>query len=245
MMGRNYVAILKLLDYNFTAWSQAEPELGGRYPTVLWAPGETVADVYELPLDRQTPAGLYQIEFSVLYDYLAGVFYFLPVNPPTGAAPLEHLYLGPIRVLDPAETAPPTHPQSARLGDQIELLGYDLVAEEFRAGQPLQLALHWRAISQPALDYTVFAQLISPEGLVRAQQDNQPQEGRYPTTAWSLQAKVVDRYTLTLAEGAPPGPYRLVVGMYDLATGQRLAAFDEAGRRWPDDAIELATVEIE
>jgi hypothetical protein len=33
--------------------------------------------------------------------------------------------------------------------------------------------------------------------------------------------------------------------MYDLATGQRLAAVDEAGHRWPDDAIVLATIEVD
>jgi hypothetical protein len=112
-------------------------------------------------------------------------------------------------------------------------------------GQPVELVLHWQALKPPALDYTVFVQLIGPDGLVKAQQDNQPQAGRYPTTSWELHAKVVDRYTLTPEQALPPGEYRLMVGMYDLVTGRRLAAFDEDGKRWADDAVILATLSFD
>jgi hypothetical protein len=79
---------------------------------------------------------------------------------------------------------------------------------------------------------------------VWAQQDNQPQGGRYPTSAWALQDKVIDRYELALREGTPPGEYRLLIGMYDLATGQRLPAISENGERLPNDAIPLTSFTI-
>jgi hypothetical protein len=34
---------------------------------------------------------------------------------------------------------------------------------------------------------------------------------------------VVDRHQFDLAPGAPPGPYRLAVGLYRLDTGERVA----------------------
>jgi hypothetical protein len=131
------------------------------------------------------------------------------------------------------------------LGSQIQLSGYDLSSEQLVVNEPLHLTLYWQAINQPRTDYTVFTQLIGPDGLVWGQQDNQPQGGRYPTTAWAVQDRVVDRYELTLREGAPPGQYRLLVGMYDLATGQRLTAIGEGGTRLPDDAILLTTLTVE
>ena len=91
----------------------------------------------------------------------------------------------------------------------------------------------------------MFTQLIGPDGLVWGQQDNQPQAGRYPTTSWNLRDKVVDRYDLELREGAPVGEYRLIVGMYDLKTGQRLAAVDKEGNHLADDAIMLTTINVE
>ncbi len=75
------------------------------------------------------------------------------------------------------------------------------------------------------------------------QWDNPPQAGRYPTTAWSESDTVVDRYRLALRAGALPGNYRLLVGMYDPNTGQRLPVTID-GRSQPDNAIELTTLEL-
>ena len=138
------------------------------------------------------------------------------------------------------------------LGKEIRLLGYDLSCPEnmasadcLNSNEKLHLALHWQPIGHPMADYTVFTQLIGPDGLVWGQQDNQPQAGRYPTTSWDLRDKVVDRYDLELRKGAPVGEYRLIVGMYDLKTGQRLAAVDKEGNHLADDAIMLTSINVE
>jgi hypothetical protein len=34
-----------------------------------------------------------------------------------------------------------------------------------------------------------------------------------------------------------PGEYQLFIGLYDAATGERLAAFSTDGQRQPDDAV--------
>jgi hypothetical protein len=227
-----------------TTWGQSDQVLGSHYPNVLWAPGETVNETYALPINHQTPAGLYTIEFGV-YDYVLGTFQFLPANTATSPEPVEHLYLGQVRVMDPARTRPPAHSLVVELGNQIQLLGFDLSSRQLADNELLSLTLHWQATKPTTTDYTAFTQLIGPDGMVWAQQDNQPQGGRYPTTAWALQDRVVDRYQLRLREGAPPGPYRLLVGMYDLSTGERLMAIGTDGARLPDDAIPLETVTLE
>jgi hypothetical protein len=48
-----------------------------------------------------------------------------------------------------------------------------------------------------------------------AQLDSWPQAGLRPTTTWAVGELVVDRRALLLPEDAPPGPYHLLIGMYD------------------------------
>jgi len=153
--------------------------------------------------------------------------------------------LGQVRIMDPARTRPPMVSNVVTLNDEIQLLGYDLEDAQITPESSLSFALHWQAIKQPKSNYSVFTQLIGPDGQVWAQQDNQPQGGRYPTSAWMPQDRIVDRYELRLREGAPSGAYRLLVGMYDLTTGRRLTAIDQNGIRLPDDAILLTTLTVE
>jgi hypothetical protein len=70
--------------------------------------------------------------------------------------------------------------------------------------------------------YTVFVQLLNPAGQVVAQVDQQPLAGTAPTTTWLPGEIITDPYTLALSAEVSPGVYRLIAGMYNAATGQRL-----------------------
>lgn len=239
-MSRLYTGSFHLLDNTVTMWSQADHALGGDYPTVLWAPGEIVADVYYVPIHEYVPPGQYRLKFS-LYEQTPQGFAFL--TTPTDAGPTQDIIIGQVRILDPARQHPPAVPLQVTLGDAIQLLGYEVSSSALSTDAPLSVGLHWQAIAPPSRDYTVFTQLLGPDGRVWGQQDNQPQGGSYPTSAWAVRDTVVDRYALTLAPDAPRGPYQLLVGMYDLSTGQRLPAVGAEGQRWPADAIILATLD--
>ena len=243
-MNLRYIATLHLLDGNQASWGQTDKPLGSHYPNLLWAPGEFVDEVYPLTIDRHTPAGLYMIEFGV-YEYNLGQFDFLPIVLPDVLEPARHLYFGPIRVLDPDRARLPSVSVDMRVGEQFHLLGYDWPGRQVRRQQQLSLALYWEALSPPQADYTVFTQLVGPDGGVWAQHDNQPQGGRYPTSAWEVHDRVVDRYELNLPAEAPVGEYRLLIGMYDLASGQRLEAVSGDGSRWQNDAIVLEIFQVE
>jgi hypothetical protein len=56
---------------------------------------------------------------------------------------------------------------------------------------------------------------------VAAQRDTRPCDGECPTDTWAPGEIVVDRYQLDLAPDAPPGPYRLAMGLYLLDNGER------------------------
>ena len=76
----------------------------------------------------------------------------------------------------------------------------------------LQIALDWRADRQPEANYTVFVQLLGADGQVKAQSDRWPGDGLYPTAALKAGQTVTDQVALAL--NAPPGDYRLIVGLY-------------------------------
>jgi len=245
-MPHNYNLAVHVLDGTRTSRRLADQPLGDSYPTTLWAPGEYVQDQQVLKGSAADLApGLYTLELRV-YAYVLGSYQSLPATDLDAQQALEGaLRLGQIRISDPAEAQPPSHRLVVRLGQHIQLLGYDLPRTSVRAGESLALALHWQALSTPPSDYTVFTQLIGPDGRVWGQQDNPPQGGRYPTSAWSAGDKVVDRYLIPVRPDAPAGLYHLWVGMYTLSTGARLPALDEQGQRLADDAIVLAEVRVE
>jgi hypothetical protein len=97
-------------------------------------------------------------------------------------------------------------------------------------GQPLRLSLIWSADGPTTSPYVSFVQLLGPArpdgGRVWAQHDGEPLGGSYPTTAWREGETVVDRISLLIPASLPSGQYDLVTGLYDRATGERVAVGD-------------------
>jgi hypothetical protein len=132
--------------------------------------------------------------------------------------------------------------QSATFGDALELLGYRLETPQAAPGDQTRLTLYWHTRQRVTTGYTVFVHLLDEAGEMRGQHDSQPVNGAYPTTLWSPDKVIVDRYDVPVNEDAPPGQYHLAVGLYDLATLQRLPAFDSTGRRLDGDRLLFETL---
>jgi 4-amino-4-deoxy-L-arabinose transferase-like glycosyltransferase len=113
----------------------------------------------------------------------------------------------------PAQAA---HARAADFGPGIRLYGYDQRGQA-RAGQPLQLTLVWGASAPPPKDYWLFAHLVGPGDRTYAQVDLP-----YPTSRWAPGQFVSTDLPIPLPGDAPTGGYRLLLGLYDQATGQRL-----------------------
>jgi hypothetical protein len=60
-----------------------------------------------------------------------------------------------------------------------------------------------------------------------------------PSTDWPVNAPVADAHGIFIEPGTPPGQYRLIVGLYNSETGQRLPVGESR-----DDTIELAEINI-
>ena len=121
-------------------------------------------------------------------------------------------------------------PVHASLGGQAELVGYALSPAAVRPGETLRLTLFWQARQWIAQDYTVFVHLLDSQGKLWGQHDGPPQDGALPTSAWNTGELLRDEHILTVDAQAPPGDYRLAIGLYDPATLQRLPVFDAQGR---------------
>jgi len=101
------------------------------------------------------------------------------------------------------------------------------------------MAPNWESVAVLAHDYTVFLHLEHPTDRAVAVGDGPPRAGHYPTSLWQPGAIVEDRHYLVALPDDYPTELRLRVGLYDLATGQRLPARDAQGQVWPDGAVDL------
>ena len=74
--------------------------------------------------------------------------------------------------------------------------------------------------------------------------DSEPQGGGLPTDRWTVGQIVQDNYALVVAGDAAPGPHLLEVGMYLLATLERLPVRDPDTGAALGDRVMLGTVEV-
>ncbi len=113
------------------------------------------------------------------------------------------------------------HGQTAHFAGLADLIGYDLATESIATGRPLNLTLYWRAANIEPLNtaYTVFTQLIAPDGHLVAQHDAPPNP---PTPAWVPGQIVTDTHALTVVDTTYRGPATLIVGWYNSASVVRV-----------------------
>jgi len=139
---------------------------------------------------------------------------------------IDQIQLGLFYVsLDGTDPRQPDIPLSVNFAASIELVGvtttpYSLLPTPYSS---FPVTLHWQALHPTDKPYTIFLQLLNEQGEVVAGWDQQPFDGLYPTNLWSPGETIADTIQLPLPEnGLPSGTYRLITGLYDFDTGQRL-----------------------
>jgi hypothetical protein len=132
--------------------------------------------------------------------------------------------------LSAAERQEIPNPITAIWKGKVRLLGYELDDSGVQRGTRLWAALYWEALDTMEDDYSVFAHLVDARGVIIAQCDTYPGSGNDPTSGWTPGEAIRDRYpldvpTVVLAQA----PFRVRVGLYDAATGQRVPAVGSDG----------------
>jgi hypothetical protein len=223
----DYTAFAHLVDDRGNGWTGDDhAPFDGLYPTSTWGAGEMVRDSFSLTVPLDAPPGLYDLQVGW---YRPSTQERLPVEGGTSlrvaVVPVDWQGTGPQAMT----------PLVAHFGDAITLEGYDWEAQQ----ETLRLTLRWSTAARLDTDYAVFAHLVDPQGdRVAAQGDAPPLGGRWPTSLWLPGTVLDDQHTIALSADLAPGTYRIVVGLYDPVSGDRLPLPDGS------DALPLAELQL-
>jgi hypothetical protein len=148
--------------------------------------------------DLPALAGMAALVILASYPYLAPVFTQVDPGPE------------PVALIQPVEA------------DRAQIMLLDhRISPPTDITPTLSLTLTWQALAPLAQDYSAFVHVIAGDDTKIAQYDGQPCNGECPTSTWQPGEIVIDETELDLPADAPPGPYRLAMGLYLWQTGDR------------------------
>ncbi len=233
LAGRDVAISLRLMDETGEVWAAHDEPLGGNQLDM------TSANMLVQPLHLPVPAGTPPLTYDltlVVYDPLTGQ----PLTTaPDGAI---SLVLGPVTVLSASQSL-----DGRPLADfgPLQLVQARSPASVISPGDGIPVELLWQAAQgatpQPLV---VVFQLMDGQGNVVASLEQEPLQGRYPTTEWRVDELVRDRHQLRVPDSAPPGAYDLIVGVYQTGDRERLTArTGPPGLRSSDHAV-IKQIEI-
>jgi len=125
----------------------------------------------------------------------------------------------------------------ADFGNQLRLVGVDLLPEVVQPGGTLAVTVYWRALQDLDTNYSIFLHLDTPTGQTLATVDEVDPEF-IPTRNWPPTMYLRNVLKLTVPSDIPPIRYDLTVGAYNRQNGERLALPDgttsfKIGSVWP------------
>ncbi len=234
-IGQDLTVFNHLIDQNFVQYGGADRIPLKYYTALLWVPQEIISDDYVVPVAQNAPNGVYWLDVGLYPSKQADQS--LPLVQDGQILDRNSVPIGPIKVGGPpdgvtVQSAQPQYPLDKRFGDQITLLGFDLMDTDSR---PLSLetqssipsshlenahlTLYWQSERQPEANYTVFLHLLDDQGNVVRQFDGPPANNLYPTALWDVGEIIQDEHILS---DIPSGQIKLVGGLYRPDTGARL-----------------------
>ncbi len=226
-LNTDYTVKLRLTDSQGRTWGQRDSSpVAGRLPFPAWQAGQEVTDRHGLLIPAGTPPGAYQVRLS-LYSRATGES--LSVQDPSGRT------LGPEAVLGSVQVTASTYPPSLAALQMERALSQDFAGELrlvgssggdglFRPGDTVALSLFWQARTRPARAYVVFVQLQDAAGKPWALTETPDLGNGYTLDRLGPGQAVRAQYSLLIPATAPDGTYRLVAGLLDPLTRQRVPA---------------------
>jgi len=115
---------------------------------------------------------------------------------------------------------PPDHPLAYYPTQRLVLLEAH-VSGTLRPGETVHIRAAWQALRHQDKDWTVFVQVLDEQNHIHGQGDKLLGGLDYPTSRWRVGQVVFDTYTVPVDPNAPRS-LRLIMGVYDRATLQRL-----------------------
>lgn len=149
------------------------------------------------------------------------------------------------------EALPATIKESFTLDESLKVLGYDLNAQTFHAGDRLIVRVYWYATEETDINFSSFLH-VSTGGPPVAQIDKLHPGGRAISEWWSPEGYIIDTYDLYLPDTLSDGDYQLYVGLYtcelmpadDCGNGYRPTVTNADGEH-VGDTVPLGTIRVE
>jgi len=101
--------------------------------------------------------------------------------------------------------------------ERLQLTGLSAVTTP----DTLEVTYRWRCLRPVQRDYWCFTHILDSKGAIAGYLDHQILAGDPPTTAWKPGDSAIEKLTFRLT-GQNAGPYRLRLGVFDRASGDRL-----------------------
>jgi 4-amino-4-deoxy-L-arabinose transferase-like glycosyltransferase len=211
---------------------------GGAWPTTLLAPGDVVADTYQITVRPEAEFGQAPTRLQIV----AGIYDFnepgRPGRPALNAAgqPVDPI-IGWAKLIPWQWPEPERLVEPVNFSEKAQLLNYHIAADR------QSVTLTWQAVASFEADYTVFLQVWQANSNeYETGFDGPPVQNNYPTSLWAPGEIIIDTHPLDLTH-LPPGEYKLLAGLYHPTTGERLPASGLAGPL-PDFAVNLGRITI-
>ena len=194
--------------------------LGETRSLAAWPMDSVVPQKYQLT----APTNGSPITLAVEMDEPARCGWLAPVTP--------NCSLPPIQLVGEAVAE-----GSINFNNLLLLRSATLETVDARPGDVVNVALEWQGLQAIPDDYTVFVHLVGPDGNLHGQVDYWPVDGTLGTAQWKPGQVIRDPYRVQLNASAPPGRYTVHVGMYLLATLERLPVLNADGQPVDDKVV--------
>ena len=225
--GQSYAAYIIALNQGARSYAIQPTDVSE--PTVVWQEEETTVTA-DVPLVTSPEGGAAVIPLPMTAPATPGR-YSVTVREQDG--PLgAWSSAGEVVVGEVGDSAFPV---------PVRLEAWD-VAESAIPGEPLPVALEWRALGKIDAYYSVYVKLLDGKGNAVAGWDGQPRSGEAPTLLWVPGEVVEDLVTLAVPDDLPAGEYAVEAGMYRAADLARCLTLDQDGI--PVSQVVLGSVRV-
>ena len=192
-------------------WAGLPQPILAHFPVTAWLPRQIYRGHYTLRLPATLATANYRLTMQL-------------INPATTKMMGEEmLFILPVTARTPVRAAPMLEHRLERdFGQFARLRSFSVNLRP--ADKLLAVALQWQVLHEAPAVYKVFLHLTNANGDIVAQLDALPTGEKILTTGWIPGEIIADEFLLNLPTTLPPGQYRLLAGLYDQQSGQRLLA---------------------
>ncbi len=120
--------------------------------------------------------------------------------------------------------------------NQFRVIGYRLLNQATRPGEPLTLFVAYRVEAQSPRNLSFFAHLVKLDGSVIGQADQTVATARY-----HVGDVIVERFFVAPLRSVEPGEYTLMIGAYTVGNDGRIEPLKSAG----NERVPLTTITVE